>query len=119
VLRYEPPLQLIDRLVTADTTIGDVAVRKGDKVTAVVASANRDAAAFGEHPDGFRADRDTDALLTFGDGIHRCIGEPLARAIAPPALELLLAAPVPEPDGTPQWQTDPYLRGLVSLPVRY
>jgi cytochrome P450 len=49
-----------------------------------------------------------------------CIGAPLARLVAPVAIEQLLEAfPNLALDGIPQWQTDPYLRAVTSLPLRF
>jgi cytochrome P450 len=57
--------------------------------------------------------------LAFGAGVHRCVGAPLAHLVAPEALGALLAfAPDIELDGEPQWQSDPYLRAVTSLPLR-
>jgi cytochrome P450 PksS len=59
--------------------------------------------------------------LSFGDGIHRCIGEPLADVMAPIALGALMnRLQGLEVDGLPQWQgADPVLRFLTSLRLRF
>jgi cytochrome P450 len=118
-LRLEPPVQIIDRFVASHTNVCGVPVRRGDKVTAVIASGNRDDARFGD-PDAFRLDRpNADEHLSFGYGIHHCIGAPLAERVAPVMLTELLAFGEPRVDGIPQWQSDPYLRGVVNLPLRF
>jgi len=118
VLRLEPPVQLIDRFVTEDdVTLGAARLSRGDKVTAVIGSANRDPRRF-DVPDDLDLAGDDNGHLSFGDGIHRCIGEPLAMAVAPIMLDELLEFDDLEVDGYAQWQADPYLRGLVNLPVR-
>jgi cytochrome P450 len=119
-LRLEPPVQIIDRFAAADTTVDDVTVRRGEKVTAVIASGNRDEEQFG-NPDAFILDRPRvdEEHLSFGYGIHRCIGAPLAEKMAPAMLRELLAIGTPRVDGKPQWQADPYLRGVVNLPLRF
>jgi len=82
----------------------------------VVGSAGRDVAAF-DAPDELRPDRGEEHMA-FGAGVHRCVGAPLAHLVAPEALGALLAfAPDIELDGEPQWQTDPYLRDVTSLPL--
>ncbi len=117
LLRLEGPVQLIDRIAAVDTTLGGQQVAAGTHVGLVVASANRDPSWFSD-PEELRLDR-THGHLAFGDGIHVCVGAPLARIVAPLALGALLDhAEEIRLDGEPQWQTDPYLRGAVSLPVR-
>jgi len=118
VLRLEPPVQLIDRYAVEDLELCGVPLRRGDKVTAVIASANRDAR-FAD-ADRLKLDRaNPGEHLSFGDGIHRCIGEPLARRVAPVMLSKLLDLGEPVIDGLPQWQTNPYLRGMTNLPLRF
>ena len=77
-LRFDSPLQLFERTATADTEIGGVRIATGQKIAALLGSANRDEDVF---------DRSTEMDLTrqrnphigFGAGIHFCIGAPLAR----------------------------------------
>jgi cytochrome P450 len=119
MLRFDAPAQLVDRCAAVDTKLGGRTFKKGDRVTAVLGSANHDPEAF-DTPDQFLITRDTDAHLSFGDGIHRCIGEPLVQLVAPIAFELLLSAfPALALGGLPQWQTDPYLRAVSSLPLSF
>jgi cytochrome P450 len=117
LLRLEGPVQLIDRVADRATALGGTDLPAGTHVALVVASANHDPAWFSE-PEDFRPDRDgARRHLAFGDGIHVCVGAPLARIVAPIAFRALLAYEL-ELDGEPQWQTDPYLRGAISLPLR-
>jgi cytochrome P450 len=118
VLRFEPPFQLVDRFVAQDTVLGDVALKRGDAVTAVVGSANRDPAVF-DRPDVLDIERDSSAALTFGDGMHYCIGAPLARIMAPAMLGELLSLSALAVDGQPQWGTDPYMRAMTNLPLSF
>ena len=118
MLRYDAPAQLADRYCAVDTEIGGVQLKAGDQVTAVLGSANRDPAVF-DNPDRFDLQR-TDCLahLGFGDGIHYCLGAPLVRKVAPVGFKILLdQLPHLQLAGLPQWQTDPYLRSVVNLPV--
>lgn len=118
MLRHDAPAQLVDRYAAADTELAGVRIAKGDMVTAVLGSANRDAAVFSD-PDRFDIDRDNAAQLGFGGGIHNCIGAPLVCLVAPAALTVLLQeCPTLALAGTPQWQTDPYLRSVVNLPLK-
>jgi cytochrome P450 len=117
LLRLEGPVQLIDRIASRDTTLDGEDVPAGTHVALVVASANHDPDRF-EAPEELRLDRPS-GHLAFGEGIHVCVGAPLARIVTPIALRALLAhAEKIELDGEPQWQTDPYLRGAISLPLR-
>ena len=78
MLRHDSPLQLFERTATRDVVVGDVTVREGQKVAALLGAANRDPAVF-DAPDEFRPTRDPNPHLAFGAGIHFCIGAPLAR----------------------------------------
>jgi cytochrome P450 len=118
VLRFEPPFQLVDRFVAQDTVLADVELKRGDTVTAVVGSANRDHAKF-DDPDVLDIERDSTAALTFGGGIHYCIGAPLARIMAPAMLGELMKLPALALAGQPQWGTDPYMRAITNLPLSF
>jgi cytochrome P450 len=122
ILRYEPPFQLIGRVAVNDTQVGDTEVAAGQPVVVVVGSANRDTSVFQGNPEVLDIDRaDARLQLSFGDGVHRCIGAPLAQLMAPIALEALMnRLPGLALDGVPQWQAaDPVLRFLTSLRVRF
>jgi cytochrome P450 len=118
MLRFDAPAQLVDRGAAKTTEVGGRTYNPGDRVTAVLGSANHDPAVF-TTPDQFNITRrNAKAHLSFGDGIHRCIGAPLAGLVAPVAFKMLLAAfPDLSFDGLAQWQTDPYLRAVSSLPL--
>lgn len=118
MLRFDGPVQLIDRYAASTTELGGRRLQKGSKVTAVVGSADRDPSVFADAGD-FMIKRNGGAHLGFGTGIHQCIGAPLVRLVAPVAINMLLAAfPALALDGLPQWQTDPYLRAVINLPLR-
>ena len=117
LLRLDGPVQVIDRYATSPTTLGDRQIAPGTRATAVVGSADRDLSVL-QGPDEVRLDRGA-GHMAFGAGIHTCVGAPLVRLVAPRALQTLLElTTVIELDGEPQWQTDPYLRAVVSLPLR-
>lgn len=118
MLRYDAPAQLADRFCAEDTEIAGVKLKKNDQVTAVLGSANRDSDAF-PNADTFDITRDDKVEhVGFGDGIHYCLGAPLVRMGAPVTFRMLLEGlPEMKLDGIPQWQTDPYLRSVVNLPL--
>jgi cytochrome P450 len=117
VLRYDDPVQVVDRMAAVDTTLAGVALKPGDKLGLVVGSANHDPEAFAA-PEDFDITRSEAGRIGFGAGDHHCIGGPLVRLMAPVALQSLLTLPGLAVDGLAQWQTDPYLRGMVNLPLR-
>lgn len=77
-LRYEAPVVAMARTVTRANTLGDADLSPGDKVLLLFAAANRDASHFAD-ADVFVATRDPNPHLSFGLGVHRCLGEHLAR----------------------------------------
>jgi cytochrome P450 len=119
LLRYEPPLQLVDRYVKEPFKLGATPLAADEKVTAVIGSACRDDEVFKDADvlDIYRGN--AEMQMSFGEGIHRCIGEPLAMRVAPVLIAKLLDLPGLAIGGLPQWLTDPYLRGMSSLPVRF
>ena len=79
ILRYDPPLQWFERWVLDDgVELGGIPVGKGSRVALVIAAANRDPRRFPD-PDRFDVAREDTAHITFGGGVHFCIGAPLAR----------------------------------------
>jgi cytochrome P450 len=90
LIRYDPPLQLFERWVlTDDFAIGDTAIPRGQKLSLLFGSANRDPRVF-ERADEFDAGRENAVQhIGFGGGIHVCIGAPLARVELEASLEAL------------------------------
>ncbi len=79
LIRYDPPLQLFERWVLDENVVyGGRGFAKGEKLAMLFGSANRDPRHF-DDPDRFRIDRGDATHITFGGGIHHCIGAPLAR----------------------------------------
>lgn len=81
VLRYDAPVQLVGRVAAADTEIAGTDVRTGELVLALLGAGNRDQVRFTD-PEVFLITRKGTAPLSFGGGIHRCLGAPLARVEA-------------------------------------
>jgi pimeloyl-[acyl-carrier protein] synthase len=77
-LRYNGPMKGTMRVTSEDLQIKDVAVKQGDRVMLLMASANRDPSKF-ENPDLLDITRFPNPHLAFGHGIHFCLGAPLAR----------------------------------------
>jgi len=118
LLRYDGPVQATGRVAMEDLEIGGQKVTKGQAVLTVLGAANRDPAQFGK-PDELDLDRQPNEHVAFGDGIHFCLGAPLARAEGQIAFETLLrrfAHPRLETDNL-QWGGSFILRGLKSLPI--
>ncbi|MCV7043049.1 cytochrome P450 [Mycolicibacterium moriokaense] len=89
-LRYEPPFRAHYRHVVADTVLGGVQLSAGDRLLLLWGAANRDPTQF-EAPDEFRLDRSkAKGHITFGKGIHFCVGAALARMEARVVLDMLL-----------------------------
>ena len=87
-LRFDAPLQMFERTATEDTELGGIAIKAGQKIAALIGSANRDAEIF-DRADEMDLTRDPNPHIGFGAGIHFCLGGPLARlemGISLPAL---------------------------------
>lgn len=88
-LRFHGPPQRLFRVATKDVEIGDALIRRGDWVAVFFGAANHDPGMFPE-PDRFDPDRDNlNRQMSFGYGIHRCLGAPLARLELEVTAELL------------------------------
>lgn len=119
-LRYDGPSGALVRIMTADVELGNKQLLQGQRLFAFVNAANRDPEQFADS-DRFDIGRSPNAHLTFGQGIHFCLGAPLARLEGQIALRSLierfpgiaLATTV-----APEWNDLLVLRGMQSLPVR-
>jgi cytochrome P450 len=118
LLRYDSPVQMTTRLAFEDMELAGTRIRRGTEVFYVLGSANRDPRAF-EEPDRLDIQRDVGRIMSFGMGIHFCLGSQLARlegeiafgALARELADLELAT------GKPHWRPGLVLRGLQELPV--
>ena len=88
ILRFDAPLHLFDRYVLEDLSYGGLNFKKGDKIGLMLGAANRDPAKF-QNPDRFDPARAQNAHVSFGGGIHFCIGAPLARLELQTGLKVL------------------------------
>jgi cytochrome P450 len=88
VLRYRPPVVFLYRLAKEPVRLHDIEVPVGHIVVSWLMSGNRDESQFA-HPDRFDPSRDPNSHLTFGHGIHFCLGAPLARLESAVALNVI------------------------------
>jgi len=102
-MRFDAPLHLFERTATVDTELGGVKIEKGQKIAALIGSANRDSSVF-EKADEMDLTRDPNPHIGFGAGIHFCLGAPLAR------LEMSVSLPA-------LWEKYPNMQ-LAGTPVR-
>ncbi|MEC9347068.1 MAG: cytochrome P450 [Pseudomonadota bacterium] len=121
MLRFDSSVQMTGRMALEDVQVGDVTVKRGDFILNLLGAANRDPAVF-EDPDSFRADRPDVRPMSFGGGIHFCLGAQLARVEADVAFRTLLrrlpGIRLEKPD-EPDWRPTFTLRGMMSLPVAW
>lgn len=116
-LRFDSPLHLFERTATADTEIGGVTVREGQKIAALIGSANHDEQVF-DRPSQMDLTRDPNPHIGFGAGIHFCIGAPLARMEMSLALPALMERfPTLDLRGEPISRGTFVLRGWSHVPV--
>lgn len=120
-LRFDPPVQAVPRLAIKEVTIHDVVIPEGHMVFAMNAGANRDPSVF-ENPNVFDVTRENASKhLSFGFGIHSCIGASLARIEARIMLELLVGRvesfSLADPDEDLSYGPNFFLRGLTDLKV--
>jgi cytochrome P450 len=124
MLRYNGPVDMTTtRWTFADVDVGGTVIPKGQAVWASLLAANRDPAQFPD-PDRFDIKRDPNKHIAFGNGIHYCVGAPLARLEGTIALNALvqrrpqleLAVPIEDLE----WTTGiMILHGMLAMPVRY
>ncbi|MCC7366099.1 MAG: cytochrome P450 [Dehalococcoidia bacterium] len=118
MLRFDTPVVMTGRIVMADEVVGGCPVAKGHSLSPMLAAANHDPRLHHD-PDRFDITRDDTDHVSFGGGIHYCLGAPLARAEAQEGIKVLLARfPHLDLAGEGERRLLPGFRGFVSLPVR-
>ncbi len=119
IIRYQSPIAHMRRTAIADAELGGKQIRKGDKVVMWYKSGNRDADAI-EDADRFIIDRARPRQhLSFGFGIHRCVGNRLAELqLTIMWEEILKRFPVIEVVGEPVRLYSNFISGIKQLPVR-
>ena len=116
-MRFDAPLHLFERTATVDTELGGVKIERGQKIAALIGSANRDSAVF-ERADEMDLTRDPNPHIGFGAGIHFCLGAPLARLEMSVSLPALWEKyPKMQLDGNPVRRPTFVLRGYESVSI--
>jgi len=116
-VRFESPVQTFFRTTTRPVRIGDVDVDEGEKILMFLGAANRDPRQW-ERPDEFDIKRRISGHVGFGNGIHACVGQALARLEGECVLTALAArVEAIEIVGPPVRRFNNTLRGLASLPI--
>ncbi|WP_448330706.1 cytochrome P450 [Streptomyces sp. DSM 41534] len=117
LLRFDTPLQLFERWVLEDIEVGGTVIPRGGEVALLFGSANRDPARF-DRPDDLDLSRADNPHVSFGAGIHYCLGAPLARLELMASFGALLRkAPGMRLVGEPERGTNFVIRGLRELLV--
>jgi cytochrome P450 len=120
LLRYDSPVQRTARIAHTDIDLAGHQVAKGTMVVTALGAANRDPAQFAE-PDRLDVTRRDIRHISFGYGIHFCLGAPLARVEGQIALGTLLrlAPGLTLAEPSPEWRESSVLRGLKRLRVTF
>ncbi len=119
LLRFDSPVQTDFRRVLEDCEVNGFAVRRRDNIVVLLGAANRDPDVF-DDPDRLDVGRGDRSHLSFGRGIHHCLGAPLAHLEGRIVLEMLLErfSQISLLDENPRFRNSIVLRGLDSLPIR-
>jgi len=122
-LRYDSSVQMTGRVALEDIDdLGGKKIPKGESVLCLLGSANHDPAVYPDRPDSLDITRPNVRPLSFGGGIHFCLGAQLARIEAEVAIATLLRR---LPDlrlddaENPEWRPSFVLRGLKKLPASW
>ena len=118
LLRFDSPVQTDFRRALEDCEVNGFPVRRREEIVAVLGAANRDPEVF-EYPDRLDVGRREIKHLSFGRGIHHCLGAPLARLEGRIVLEELLQrfSSIRLLNERPRFHDTVVLRGLRSLPI--
>ncbi|MHB1328673.1 MAG: cytochrome P450 [Gemmatimonadales bacterium] len=119
-LRYDPPVKSTQRIAAADVPMRSQVIKAGDRLRWFIAAANRDPEAF-DQPDRFDIMRQPNPHVSFGSGVHYCLGATLARVEGQEVFRAL-AERIPSlrlKPGTLEYQPSIQFRSLKSLPVEW
>jgi cytochrome P450 len=115
--RFDAPLQLFERTATMPTEISGVTIPTGAKIAALLGSANRDSLVF-DNPEKINLERNPNNHISFGGGIHFCLGAPLARLELSTSLPALFERfPTIQMTDKPELRETFVLRGYSEIQV--
>jgi cytochrome P450 len=121
-LRYDSSVQMTGRTALEDLELGGRRIPRGENVLCLLGSANHDPAVYPDHPERLDIARPNVKPLSFGGGIHFCLGAQLARIEAEVAINSLLRR-IPDlrldDAENPEWRQSFVLRGLKTLPASW
>lgn len=120
LMRYDTPVQLANRYASDDISVGDKLIRRGDNVVVLLGSANRDPAVFHD-PEALDIRRRDHRILSFGQGVHYCLGSTIARAQGRIAISAVMQR-MPNIHLREEfltWHKTYAFRGLANLPVAF
>ncbi len=119
-LRINPYFQYSARRATEDLELGDVSIKENERVMFMLGAANRDPKVF-ESPNELQLDRQENKHLSFGQGIHFCLGAALGRATTKIALEKIISTKNIStiPNQRYDWKQSVGYRGLQRLPLHW
>jgi cytochrome P450 len=120
LLRYDSPVQANRRVTVEPIEIGGIRIGAGEKLLLLLGAANRDPERFAD-PDALDVARRDVRPLSFGGGVHYCLGAPLAELEAEIALSTLVRRldGVERAPGPVDWSDSVFLRGLKALPITF
>jgi cytochrome P450 len=119
IIRWVTPVKHFMRTATEDYTVRGTTIKKGESVLLSYPSGNRDEDAFVD-PFTFDVGRSPNKHLSFGFGVHYCLGAMLARMELKAFFrELLPRLKSVELAGEPKWMKTIFVGGLKTLPIRY
>lgn len=119
LLRFDAPLHLFTRYALEDVEYDGVTLKQGDRIGLLLGAANRDPERFAD-PDVMNPSRSFNPHVTFGGGIHFCVGAPLARLEMEVALPILFRRlPRLRLADRPRYRDSYHFHGLAALPVEW
>jgi hypothetical protein len=118
LLRYDGSVQVLPRVAIADITINGTVIRQGQQVNLGISAANRDPAQFAD-PEQLDIGRQGGRPLSFGYGMHYCLGAALARLEMQITIGTLLrrTSRITLASENIQWRPNFALRGITALPL--
>lgn len=116
-LRFDAPLHMFTRYAYEEIDLGPVTLKPGEQIALLLGAANRDPSAFAS-PHDFRPGRTDQKNVSFGAGLHFCIGAPLARLELQQSLSVLFSRmPDLAFEATPRYRDSYHFHGLETLVV--